>query len=281
MESILDRGPRLSPLHPVNKLEMLESISDNWTSIYRASIIIKGDWDFMISAVQVDYRTMEFAAVSLKHDPGFCIEAARQDVRALAHAPLSVLSDVNTMLVITSSTPASSGLRYASISLLGNGGFMMNATRINYRSLEFALNNLKESRAFMLSVALQSPMAFQFACSTLRSDAAYMLQVAQANHVAAQFAAPHLLADLPFILSVIGKAGARVLRHVPRSMRESEHSMLEAIRLDFRAVHFAALSLRRSDKFLHDAFGANMKIGLVANHVRANANKGRVIVVIE
>lgn len=165
-------------------------------------------------------------------------------------------------------------LQYADESLKNDKSIVLEAVKSWGGALEYAHEDLRKDRDIVLEAIKNQGMALEYAHEDFRKDRDIVLEAVKQDWVAFKFAADTLKSD-PAIYNE-AKAGAleamrtsglnSVRNHIDPSLWSDRAFVLEAIKIDYKAMEYADLTLKVDSSFVLEAMKINISILMVADN---------------
>lgn len=258
----LAQAPEVS-LEKKPSIDEIASTVDYDHDRIRAVLVSKGlnnDRDYMLAAIKERGSNLQFCSEALRNDPDLVIRAvasaySRRDV-PLQHFGFS------------------SPLEYASDELKQNNDFVRRAIRHDWKSLEFAgdqikndpivimeaLHQLREEKrgyrrtpTFVEAYKHHSPM--EYASEQLKQDKAFILQAlerTEGEETILTFADPKIKDDKDVLLSAVARQGL-LLQSASDRLKQDPEIVLKAVENNGQALGYAAAFLKDNEQIVQEA----------------------------
>lgn len=146
-----------------------------------------------------------------------------------------------------------------------DAAFVLEAVKANWKTLQYASDELRGNRTIVLEAIKQNWRALEFASKACQADADIILEAVKHGAGALQFS--KVRQDHSFVLQAV-RLNGRALRHVHACMKDDPTVVMEAVKQNWTAIQFAPPHLRRDVHIMKLAIaGPETHGGLHANKV--------------
>ena len=157
---------------------------------------LRGDKEFMLRAVALYGRALQWASAELKGDKQFMLAAV-----ACNRYALKWIDDKEVVLAAVARNGFA--LEYASDALKADKGFMLAAVALNGFTLGFSSDELKNDKEVVLAAVALNGFALGFASDALKADKGFILAVVAQNGLALEYASDELKNDKEVVLAAV------------------------------------------------------------------------------
>ena len=157
---------------------------------------LRGDKEFMLRAVALYGRALQWASAELKGDKQFMLAAV-----ACNRYALKWIDDKEVVLAAVARNGFA--LEYASDALKADKGFMLAAVALNGFALGFSSDELKNNKEVVLAAVALNGFALGFASDALKADKGFILAVVAQNGLALEYASDELKNDKEVVLAAV------------------------------------------------------------------------------
>jgi len=203
---------------------VLEAVKGNPHVLDYATHLL-GNHNFMLKAVQMNWKAIELAVESLRGDAEIVFAAAVGCKRANVKS-----------------------LGYSSEQLLNDHDFMHSIVKLNWKAVAYASENVRGAKDVVLSGVRQNWLALQSAGPLLQKDRDFMIEAVQANREAIPYGVKIFHGDRDFWIMLVkcfdDGVGLFVDHYGDGELTKDAGLMQELTKKDWRAFQIAASDLR-------------------------------------
>jgi hypothetical protein len=109
------------------------SAGDNFENLKKSQYT--GDKEFMLAAIRVNYKSLQFISNELKNDMKFLLNSIKENYKSLEYIPENFIIDDNFIIKAKGVMDAYTLIDNSPLSLIDNQDFLIKALRINYFAL--------------------------------------------------------------------------------------------------------------------------------------------------
>lgn len=130
-----------------------------------------------------------------------------------------------------------------------NHKFMLEAVKINDKSILYASNDLKNSKKFMLAAAEINYLTLFHASYRLLNDDDFMLKAVKIDYKTFSSASYDLKKCKAFVFNALD-IDYRVLSYITQDLSKDQNYMLDVASMDYRALEYASDEFKNSEELM-------------------------------
>ncbi|KAG2394260.1 hypothetical protein C9374_004024 [Naegleria lovaniensis] len=223
--------------------------------LYRLEITDKG---LMLEIVQKNGRALLCASTTLREDRDVVLEAVHNDIHALRYASVDLQNDKEVVFQAFTSNAQTEfyiGMRWKPRQLLQDTEFILSIVRHNVKILaEPCCADLVQDFHFMLEALKVNVRSLAYSCASLRMSKEFMKEAVKINGNALEFASQDCQMD-PEILSIACNNLTYSLQFATLAQRSDRQYVLRSLRQAFRStdLQYASYELQNDRSVILEA----------------------------
>ncbi|KAF0975367.1 hypothetical protein FDP41_005361 [Naegleria fowleri] len=200
------------------------------------------DKEFILNHIKKYGYGFGFMASKLRQDRNFVLQAAQLEGGVLNYYKEDSLNDKEVVLEALK-TKKGFSLESASPELLKDNNFVMEAIRLNEKSVWYASEKLWKDRELVFEAIKQNKKALQWVSHTLRDDKEFVLKALQLLYPEFENFVSISDANKEIMLKVVKDFGF-LLKFASEELKNDRDVVCTALKSDYTSLEFASLDLQ-------------------------------------